>query len=288
MNTNELYINYNGELLAANEPCITVHNRAFMYGDGVFESMHAYAGEVQFFDRHFHRLENALKVLCIEPNKHITYENIAFEIDRLLKRNKLYNGARVRLTVFRNSTGLYRPIENSAAFVIEANPLNYKFYKLNEKGLTIGLYTELKKPNNKLSAFKTCNAILNVMAGVYAQQHQFDDCLVLNESNEIIEGYHSNLFVVKDSCLYTPPIESGCVDGIMRSVIIKLAHQLKIKVDSHFKVTETHLLNADEIFLTNAVEGIRWVLAYKNRRYFNRIARMLNDALNTMLFSTKI
>ncbi|MCX7986428.1 MAG: aminotransferase class IV [Bacteroidales bacterium] len=285
MDKSDIYININGELSKADERTWLATHRGFHYGDGLFESMHAFATQVQLFDFHYKRLIAGMRVLKINHDDKLKKNNLALEIERLLKRNRLFTGARVRLTIFRNADGLYTPKGHQAAYIIEASPLPYKFYKLNERGLTIGIFPEMRKAVNYLSPFKTCNALLSVMAGIYAADNHWDDCLIINENNFIVEGYHSNVFLYRDETLFTPGVESGCVMGVMRETIIHLAHQVGIKTVEVEGFQEEDLLAAEEIFLTNAVEGLRWVLAFKNRRYFHKISALLNDQLNTSLFS---
>lgn len=282
---NQVYININGELELAGEDKLSVAQRALHYGDGLFESMHAFGTQVPLFDLHHKRLLAGMKALRFLVNEKFKKQQLAFEIERVLKRNKQFAGARVRLTVFRNAAGLYTPDSHEAAYLIETSTLPYKFFKLNDKGLSIGIFTDLRKPINYLSPFKTCNALLNIMAGIHAAENQWDDCLIINENYLIVEGYHSNIFMYKEGKLLTPGVESGCVMGVMREMLIRLARQQGIHTFEPPGFTEEDLLSAEEIFLTNAVEGIRWVVAYKNRRYFNRVSTVLNDQLNTSLFS---
>jgi len=264
-----------------------VNNRAFQYGDGLFETMHAYSCEIQFFDLHIQRLQNGMNDLSINSNELTQKDNIHREINRLLQRNKHFKGTRVKLTIYRDSGGLFKPLANNAGFLIETKSLENNFYRINEKGLYIDVFKEMKKPINSLSKYKTCSSLLNVMAGIYAKKNNIDDCLILNENEEIIEGYHSNLFLVKNNILYTPPISSGCVMGIMRQQILNIAHDAGLIINDNAIIYENTLFEADEIFLTNAIEGIRWVLAYKNRRYFNKISKLLCDMLNTKTFPPK-
>ncbi len=282
------YININGSLEPIAGDIGIPFNRAFQYGDGLFESMHAYSSQIQLFDLHYKRLIAGMRALRLNIDEKFKKNNLIFEIERLLKRNKHFRGTRVKLTVFRYSKGLYTPEDNNALYVIETRLLPFNFFKLNDKGLTVGIYPELRKPINFLSPFKTCNALINVLAGIYAKENEWDDCFILNENNLIVESYHSNVFVYKNNQLYTPGVESGCVMGVMRETLIHIASQMKITIKEVPGFKEDDLLEAEEIFLTNAVEGIRWVLAFKNRRYFSRLANALNEQLNTALFSPQI
>jgi branched-subunit amino acid aminotransferase/4-amino-4-deoxychorismate lyase len=285
---NEPYIIIDGKLVPSSSPNLFHNNRAFCYGDGLFETIHAYGTELQLADEHFARLFQGMKTLKMEWDDNFSQKKITREIIHLLNRNKYFKGARVRLTVYRQPGGLFKPTNNSISYLIETNPLDIDFYSLNDKGLHINIFEEIKKTPTALSPYKTCSSLINVLAGQYVKESRMDDCLICNDSGHIIEGYHSNIFIVKNNILYTPPIESGCVAGIMRSEIVKISKTHDIKVNDKALLTEKVLLEADEIFLTNAIEGIRWVLAFNSRRYFNLMVKKLNERLNRAVFEKNI
>ena len=120
------------------------------------------------------------------------------------------------------------------------------------------------------------------MAGIFKNQKQLDDCILLNDQSHIIESINSNIFAVKNGVLYTPPIIDGCVDGVMRKKIIEIAQANRIAV-YEISVMQNVLLGADELFLTNAIHGIRWVVAYKQKRYFNNTSKRLIEKLNELV-----
>ena len=273
-----LHIIHNGEIIQANSPVFTAANRAFSYGDAIFESLHASGSEIQFANDHFERLFKGIDALKIQVD--FSQIKLLKEIHRLLNRDKLFGGVRIKIIVYRDAEGFFKPQNEKSGYVITCLPLENQHYYLNQKGLQIGVYKEIKKPINFLSAFKTSSSLLNVMAGIYCNEQQWDDCLIVNEQNAIIESYHSNLFLVKKNVLFTPPLVQGCIDGIMRKQIIKIASLVNLKISEQIVISEELLPEADEIFLCNAIEGIRWVLAYKNRRYFNRTSKILSDKLN--------
>ena len=280
----EKHIILNGEILPETLPSLHHNNRAFCYGDALFETMHAFGTEIQFANDHFQRLFNGLQVLKMEFTDELLPQKILREITRLLNRDKLFGGVRIRLTVFRNTGGLFKPQTNSTSYLIETKALDFEHYELNQKGLSIDVFTELRKYYNAFSAFKTANSLVNVMAGIWAKEQNLDDCLITNEKGAIIESYHSNLFLIKGNNIFTPAIEQGCIDGVMRNNIIKIASDTGMRIEQKIKLNEEALVEADEIFLTNAIEGIRWVGAFKQRRYFNKTSKMLCFKLNEMAF----
>jgi branched-chain amino acid aminotransferase len=277
----QLFINNNGTIVSAEEPVVTARNRSFRYGDALFESIRFTNSKPQFLKEHLQRLFTGMKVLKMQKDD--LYSESFFEnaILELAKKNSITTDGRIRLTVYRNDGGLYTPDNNSTAYLIEIAPLNDVGYVLNQKGITVDLFNDFKKQKNTLSSIKSANSIIYVLAGIYKSQNQLDDCIILNDESHIIESISSNIFAVKNGVLYTPPIADGCVDGVMRKKIIEIANANRIAV-YEISVMQNVLLGADELFLTNAISGIRWVVAYKQKRYFNNTSKKLIEKLNEL------
>lgn len=186
---------------------------------------------------------------------------------------------RVRLIVYREGEGLYTPQSNHPAFVLQVHKLEEP-QRDKKVGLIVDLYTEYKKPYSDLSYLKSNNALLYVMAGLYKDKFGYDDVLILNQEGYLCEALASNVFVYYEKILYTPALNQACIDGVMRRVVIDMATHEGIPVVEAEMGPEI-MKQADEIFCTNAVQGIQWVMGYKQKRYFNKISRMLQERLHT-------
>lgn len=278
------FILYNGNYHYKDEFRLSFKNRSFCYGDGLFETMHANGTEIQFFEDHLTRLRYGMKILKMEAPTVIETGFIEKEIIKLLHKNKLYQGVRIRLSVFRNEGGKYTPTDNNVSYLCETEYLENDYYELNQKGLIVDLFKDIKKPINIFSNLKSSNALLYVMAGIYAKENNLDDCIIVNESGNIVEGISSNIFLIKGDTISTPPLKDGPVAGIMRKQILQIANLNGLNISFEKSLTETQLINADEVFFTNSILGLRWVLAYKERRYFNQITRQFIDKLNMEAF----
>lgn len=273
------FVIYNGEVIQGSNAPIELQNRGFRYGDGLFETIRITGGEPRFVDAHYHRLISGMKVLKMElPDAFSTtyFEN---HLKNLIQRNGVKEGGVARLSVFRKDGGTYRPKTNSVSFALEVNEYEDNHFELNQNGLNIDVYSEIVKPINELSVFKTSNALLYVMASIHAQENNLDDVLLVNDKGGLLESSSSNVFIVSNGVLYTPGLEEGCVGGTMRMKIINLALANNMKV-YECNLLAQNLLAADEVFLTNAVAGVKWVKSYKNKRYFNKTSRFLIERLN--------
>lgn len=275
----------NGDFFDPGKPILLIQNRGFCYGDGLFETIHAYGTEPRHFSLHFQRLTSGMQLLGMTIPLYFDEEQLHGLTVKLLNKMRIFGSARVRISVFRKEGGLYTPDNDSISFTIEASPLEQEKYQLNEKGLFVDIFTDYKKPINALSNLKTSSAILYVMASKFKKGNNLGDCLLLNTDNKIVEASSSNLFLVKGKTLYTPSLEQGCVDGVMRRIILGLAPGLGLKINTNVAIEPTMLLQSDEIFLSNAIVGIRWVMGYKERRYFNTTSKKLLTAINAATFT---
>lgn len=273
------FINFNGDILPAEQQILTIANRGFKYGDGIFESMRMMRGELKFAELHSERIRKGLKLLKMDSWSHVDTWFIREKVEELVRRNKTGQDARIRLTAFRDGEGLYNPSANNMGFVLEASKLDDSSYILNDKGLIIDVYDEITKPVNILSNLKTCNSLIYVLAGIFKNQNSLDEVIVLNNNGFLCEAMSCNVFVVYDRKLYTPALSEGCIAGVMRQVIIKLAKENNIEL-VEAQINPDILNEADEVFLTNAARGIQWVMGYNGKRYFNEISRFLNEKLN--------
>ncbi|RZL11146.1 MAG: 4-amino-4-deoxychorismate lyase, partial [Pedobacter sp.] len=198
----------------------------------------------------------------------------------LSKKNKLLGNARFRLSIFRSGAGLYTPDINRSEYLLESSPTEGG-YTYNSKGLIIDVYTDLPKPINGLSNYKTTNALTYVMAGLYKKQQALDEAILLNQNGFICEAISANVFIVYNKQLYTPSLAEGCIAGVMRNVTLQLAKKNGLTV-TEAQINPEVLNEAEEIFITNASTGIRWVMGYGRKRYFNEISKFLSGKLNEL------
>jgi len=274
------FINFNDEIILADTRVLSVANRGFKYGDGLFESMRLIKGRLKFTDQHADRLQRGMKALKFDGYSQMDAWFLNDRAETLATRNKYVHG-RVRLTVYRNADGLYAPTQNKPGFCLEMSPIDEPRYYLNDKGLIMDIFTELGKPLNFLSNIKSCNALTYVMAGIFKSQNRLDDVFIINQNNFLCEAGSSNVFVWYQNHLYTPALSEGCVEGVMRQIVINLALQNNIPV-TEAQINPDILYEADEVFLTNATRGIQWVMGYGVKRYFNKVSRFLMDELNKL------
>lgn len=273
------FILFNDQFLANDTAILKVSNRAFKFGDGFFESMRMCNGKLQYPELHADRIKATMKALKMDGYNLLDDYFLKQKTAELARKNKIQGNARFRLTIYRQGEGLYMPETNKAGYLLEAKPLETQGYEFNKKGVIIDVFDEITKPINKLSNYKTTNSLPFVMAAIYQKQHRLDEVLLLNQNGFLCESTSSNLFVIYQNKIYTPALSEGCVGGVMRNVIMQLAKQHQLPL-IEAQINPQILNEAEEVFLTNAVNGVRWVMGYGRKRYFNEIARAFSGWLN--------
>jgi len=273
------FINFNGEVLPASQPVLKADNRAFRYGDAVFETIRLMHGDLLFFDRHLARLKQSMQLLGMSWRDDFSFHNLYLLMRHLDQVNQLNGNGRIRMEVFRNAGGNYAPESGDVSFLIEATPLEAKEYVLNDRPLRIDVYNEIAKPRSKISNLKSSNALIHVMAGLYRKQTDIDECVLLNDLGKICEASSSNIFLVSREDIYTPSLDEGCVEGVMRALVIEKLRDKGRNVHE-VQLSISHMHKADEVFLTNVITGIRWVGAFRQKRFFNATSRGLIAGLS--------
>jgi len=265
------WLNLNGTFIEEKTPVIRADNRAFRYGDGLFETMKVVVGAIRLRDLHFERLFKGMETLQIMLQGFINADMFEEQIMKTILKNRISGPARVRLTVYRGDGGLYDFNNTSAGYVIQVWSLSSSSMTMNESGLKLGLYEGGKKAMDGLANIKSNNYLLYAMGAIHARKYQHNDCIILNTSDRVCDSTIANVFYVKDGLIFTPPLSEGCVAGVMRNYLLSQLPSEGYNV-AEKQTSVDDLLAADEIFLTNAVSGLRWVGEFKGKTYGNSLA----------------
>ena len=278
-------INFNG-LIVSNDTNILTRNRAFLYGDAVFETVKIMDSKVLFLEDHYFRLMSSMRVIRMEIPMNFTMEYLEEQILTLAKSKNLAISSRARITVYRNDGGYYLPQDNTVSFLISVESLDTAFYSIDKKDYVVDLYTDFYISKQLLSSIKTTNKIINITASIFANENGLDNCLLLNDSKSVIEALQGNLFMLKGNTLITPPVSEGCLNGVMRKQILALARKIENLEVVEEVISPFDLQKADELFITNVIKGIQPITKYRKKEFTtdlaSKLVRNLNDTLGSV------
>jgi branched-chain amino acid aminotransferase len=272
---------FNGKLIPEDEPVLRTANRSYRYGDGLFETMKMQKGAVLLKHLHFERLFLGLSLLKFELPAFFTAGNLEDEIIRLCLKNNCEALARIRLSVYRGNGGLYDS-DMKSGYVIECWPLDEGTNKLNENGLVIDIYPDARKSCDTFSNLKSANFLPYSMAALFAKKNKLNDCFVLNTYERVCDTTRANIFWVKGTEIFTSPLTEGCVNGVMRRCLLKKMSDAGYNI-REIPATVPDIEKADEVFLTNAIYGIRWVGQFRKKKYAHATAaKIYTDLVRTI------
>lgn len=268
------YCIFSGKLIAEDEAWLLPSNRAFQYGDGLFETIYFDGVSAVFLEDHFERMIRGMQIFNLPIPDYFSLDYFSEQIERLSRRNRIFRPARIRLQVYREAEGFYTPQNDLSAFLLQIKVLDENIRQLNQKGLSVGIYPFNQKKSDLWSPFKSLNAQLYVQAGIWSKKADYQDSIILNTNGRLCETISSNIFIVKNEVIYTPPVSEACIDGVMRKNLIRRLNQNAIPVFEK-EIEPKELDTADEIFTSNAIQGIRWIGAFQDQRYFSKMSQKI-------------
>jgi branched-chain amino acid aminotransferase len=273
-------INFNGTITDS-KTNLLVNNRAFLYGDGVFESMKIVNQKILFLEDHYFRLMASMRIVRMDIPMNFTMEFFEEQILSLAKANGCTDSARVRVTVFRNEGGYYLPVQRSVSYLINCSPLENKLYSIDTKPYEVDLYKDFFISKQLLSTLKTTNKILNVTASIFADENGLDNCLLLNESKNVAEALQGNMVI--NGKLITPSLSEGCLNGVLRKQIINLAKKIEGLEVEEGEISPFDLQKADELFISNVIKGIQPITKYRKKEFDIELSTKLVKLLNAQI-----
>lgn len=261
-------------MVPATEAVIPADNGTFRYGYGLFETMLITDGAIRLGHYHWERLLKGAELISFELPALMTANRLEERVLKLAAKNKLAHLCRIRLQLYAAGGGLYGLTTPQPAYIIECFPVEEGTRDMNDHGLVTGIADGVAKSPDMLSNLKSCNSLVYAIAARQAKAMRWNDSLIRNTNGNIIESTIANIFWIKNGVVHTPPLADGCVAGVMRRHVLQTLGNV-----SETQLTDEALLDADEVFLTNAIKKIRWVGDIAGRMYGNRIVREINSIL---------
>jgi branched-chain amino acid aminotransferase len=246
-------INFNGTIVS-NDTSLLTQNRAFLFGDAVFETVKIVNAKILFLEDHYFRLMSSMRVVRMEIPMNFTMEYFEEQILELATAKDSELSARARITVYRNDGGYYLPQNNTVSFLINVESLDNTLYSINQGEYVVDLYTDFYVTKQLLSSIKTTNKIINVTASIFANENGLDNCLLLNDGKNVIEALQGNIFMLKGNTLITPPISEGCLNGVMRRQVLALARKIENLEVVEEVISPFELQKSDELFITMSLK----------------------------------
>ena len=253
LNSQVIYLN--GQYVQKHEAVISVFDHGFLYGDGVFEGIRVYEGNIFKLDEHIDRLyESAHSIMLDIPHTKEEFKQI---IVNTVRKNEL-SSAYIRVVVSRGAGDLGLDPRNcpKPTVIVIAEALAIYSNELYEKGLKVASVAYRRSSPDVLNPqIKSLNYLNNILVKLASVQANADEALILNDQGYVTEGSADNIFIVKNGKILTPPIYLGALEGITRNVIIEQAKKLGYELEEKpFTLHDVYV--ADEVFLTGTAAEV--------------------------------
>jgi len=272
------YINYNGTILPENSAFISASNRSFRYGEGFYASVRVANGIVSLWDLHVERIKSAIETLGFKQPKFFSTDVLKEQLLKLCIKNNVPK-ARVRITFFQGSGGLFDDSNDFLEYIIETWPLLDVIPRWNVNGLQIGIFTNGLKAVDAFAPIQSNSAILQIMAAKFAKSNLWNDALILNHFYRFAESVIGNIFWIQSKQIFTNPLSEGPIDGVMRNYLVS-----KLPVIEKPLSTD-NISEIDEMFIASPVRGIQWVKSCNNTEFSNLQIQAIYNSVIIPLFS---
>ncbi len=275
-------INFNGAIISNQELQLSNENRAFKYGDAIFETIKVVNGKVVFFEDHYFRLMASMRMLRMKIPMEFTLEFLQEEILKTTKSISDSGSFRARLNVYRKDGGLYNPKSNDIDYLIEVSSLEFQ----EKSTYKIDLFKDFYNYSGLLSTVKTNNRMLNTLSAIFAEENDLDNCVLLNERKGVVEATNGNIFIIKDNVVKTPALTEGCIKGVVRKKVIEILEKNPDYAIEETVISPFEIQKADEVFITNAIIGIQSVTNYRKKTFTSEITKKIKSNLNILMVTS--
>jgi branched-chain amino acid aminotransferase len=199
------------------------------------------------------------------------------QLERTLTKNKHFLGAVLTLTIRFTGQKVY--------FTIQSEKIESVGYELNEKGLYVEIFDQIRKSTSTLSNLSIGSEIYWEIAANYLKESSVDDFLLVNSSDQIIETPESNIYLIKGRTVRGASIEQGAYQDITKPLMLDIFNRLSLEYTDNKGITNVDFRDTEEIMVVNSIKGIRWIVGFEDKRYFNNTIRKISELFNQRIIS---
>lgn len=253
--------NFNNQEIDFEDLNLSFDDRGFRYGDGLFETMAVFDHRVRFLKEHYERMKKGAEMLRCNLDV-LPFDNLERICSNLLMAQKTGEYWKMKLFVWRKGNGLYQPFSSEINYLVFVEPTPAPAFRTIENidfsRKAINLYTPY-------SPLKTMSALKYVIAGLEVEEKKLDEIIIQDHEGNVSESLYSNIFMKKNNIYFTPPVSTGCVEGVMRNCLMETLKTQNFQI-SEKPFTVDDLMKAESVFLTNAL-GVKHILKIRNSSF---------------------
>ncbi len=231
-----------------------------------------------FYQDEFRRVKKVADKKGLKLPVWLTSSTFAQDIRHLFQMNRIYQGGLLRMVIFTDNQG------GKASYLMTATSKPNQQFILNDEGFLIDVFRRHRLYSGSAEIYDTGLSATETSALFDMHEGKYDQLVLLNEVNHVSRFVGANFMMLNDDVAYTPALEEGAIDDVMRQQVIEACLNLKLKVFDDCIIHQDDLKSASEIIVLDPVNGLRWVVGYQEKRYFRHHSPPLNDELNKLFF----
>lgn len=276
-------VNYNGKIYPADSFFLSHRNRAFQHGDALFEEVRLIGGKLMFWEDHYFRLMASMRMLRMKIPMEFTMEFLEAEIKKLSDQSNLALSKEIRITVFREGKDSRMTSNHvNVSYLIEAFDLKDSFYMISGDRYEVEIFKDFYLAPSLFSSLNRIDNTLQIVAGIFADDNGYNDCVLLNSLKNVVGTIKGSLFLVNGNTVKTPTLTDGANNTILR----KKAIDLFLKWDDLEMLEESvspfELQRADEQFILNDIHGVQAITKYRKKEFNPNVSKKLVGRLNAV------
>jgi branched-chain amino acid aminotransferase len=271
------HIIYNGELVK-NEKNFNADHPLIQGTNALRFEWFVVSSALPFYQDEFRRVKKVADKKGLKFPGWLTSSTFAQDIRHLFQMNRIYQGGLLRMVIFTDNQG------GKTSYLMTATSKPNQQFILNDEGFLIDVFRRHRLYSGSAEIYDTGLSATETSALFDMHEGKYDQLVLLNEVNHVSRFVGANFMMINDDVAYTPALEEGAIDDVMRQQVIEACLNLKLKVFDDCIIHQDDLKSANEIIVLDPVDGIRWVVGYLKKRYFRHHSPALSDELNKLFF----
>jgi hypothetical protein len=268
---------YNGDLIK-NEAVFTAEHPVLLGANCLHLSWFVVSSALPFYQDEFKKIERFSAFKGIRLPEWMTANTFAQDIRHLFQMNRIYQGGLLKMLIYSEN------LEQVAKYLMTAEVLSRQNFLLNEQGLKIDIFRKNRLYSGSAEIYDVGVSATETSALNTLFTQKLDQIVLLNEWNHVARFIGANFMMVRENVVYTPALEEGAINDVMREKTIEACERLKLSVFDDCIIHASDIKTADEIFVLNPVEGLKWVIGFEDKRYYFKLAPKLADMINRIYF----
>jgi branched-chain amino acid aminotransferase len=271
-------VNINGQIYANDDAFISIFNTSLISGDLIFENIIVSRNKVLFYEDHYFNLLSSMRILKIKIPMSFTPEFLEKQLLSLYAKSGFVDdNILMRILICNNVASKVNPT-TVKYYIYDVRQINYS--SINFEKYTLDVFKDYFKNTGLLSNLTTNNQLIQRIGLRYCQENDFNDCVILNNSKTISESLNGNIFMVMNDKVFTPPLNDGSNNNVIRTKIIELINN---DIEG-FDVIEQSLSvfdiqKSDELFISNINFGIQPVRKFRKKVFTDEITSLIMNKL---------